>query len=67
MSAPAIPPWEAVLPWMALAHGLEIRERLQATIDELDRAAADVDVPRTLAAGLLEDIESALADERADA
>jgi len=39
---------------------LEICERLAAIVDELKVTDADVDVPLTLARGLLEDIEAAL-------
>ncbi len=37
---------------------LEIPERLRAILDELDRLDADVDVPRTIAEGCLEEIET---------
>ena len=45
-----------------LVERLEVRERLQAVIHELDRLDADADVPRTLAEGLFEDINAVLAD-----
>lgn len=48
-----------------LTDKLEIRDRLQAIIDELDRLDADVDVPRTLAEGLLEEIDETLTDHGA--
>jgi hypothetical protein len=41
------------------AASLDLVPRLQAIVDELDLLDADVDVPRTLAAGLLEDLEGA--------
>jgi hypothetical protein len=44
---------------------LELRERLQAIVDELDRLDADVDVPRTIAEGCLEELDLLLAEEPA--
>jgi hypothetical protein len=42
------------------ARALDLRERLAAIVDELDVVDADVDVPRTIAEGLLEDVDSLL-------
>jgi len=42
---------------------LEIRERLAAIIDEIDRGEAE-DVARTIAEGLLEELDALLAVER---
>lgn len=47
-----------------LERRLEIRERLAAIVDELDRLDADVDVPRTLAEGLLEELDELLGGGR---
>ena len=45
-----------------LADRLELRERLAAIVDELGMLDADlVDVPRTLAEGLLEEFDQSLA------
>ena len=41
----------------AFVDRLELLERLAAIVDELDVLDADTDVPRTLALGLLEDVE----------
>lgn len=46
-----------------LVEKLEMRERLAAIRDELDRLDADVDVPRTLCEGLAEDLDALLAQE----
>ena len=43
-----------------LVRALALRERLAAIVDELHLVDADVDVPRTLAEGLLEDVEREL-------
>lgn len=65
-----IPPEETgrivVVGLHALASRLELRERLAAIVDELDLLDADdADVPRTIALGLLEDVEHAVAaDDR---
>jgi hypothetical protein len=45
----------------ALAEQIELRERLAAIVDELELLDADTDVPRTIAAGLLEDLDRLLA------
>ncbi len=45
----------------AFVDRLELLERLAAIVDELDVLDADTDVPRTLALGLLEDVERELA------
>lgn len=45
-----------------LDRRLELRERLAAIVDELDRLDADVDVPRTLAEGLLEELDELLGE-----
>jgi hypothetical protein len=39
---------------------LEFVARLQAMVDELELLDADVDVPHTIAEGLLEDLEAEL-------
>lgn len=44
-----------------LVERLELRERLAAILAEIDVLEADTDVPRTLALGLLEDVERELA------
>jgi hypothetical protein len=41
-----------------LIEQIEVIERLRAVIDELELLDADIDVPHTLALGLLEDIEA---------
>jgi hypothetical protein len=41
------------------ATRLELVPRLQAIADELDIVDADLDVPRTLLAGVIEDLEAA--------
>jgi hypothetical protein len=46
-----------------LAARLDLRERLQVLLAELDVLDADVDVPRTLAEALLEDVEALIAEE----
>lgn len=58
---PDISPW--IGPVLAGVIRLELRERLQAIITELDQVDADVDVPRTIAEGALEDLEALLAEE----
>lgn len=45
----------------AFVDRLELLERLAAIVDELDVLDADTDVPRTIALGLLEDVERELA------
>lgn len=45
----------------AFVDRLELLERPAAIVDELDVLDADTDVPRTLALGLLEDVERELA------
>jgi transposase len=40
---------------------LELRERLQAICSEIEHLDADVDVPLTLAQGLLEDVDAEVA------
>lgn len=50
-----------------LVERLELRERLQAIIAELDRLDADVDVPRTIAEGALEELELLLAADEEQA
>lgn len=44
-----------------LVQRLELRERPQAIVDELDLVDADVDVPRCIAAGALEELDAMLA------
>ena len=46
-----------------LERRLDLRARLAAIVDELDRLDADVDVPRTIAEGCLEDVDLLLAEE----
>ena len=43
---------------------LELRERLAALVDELHVADGDLDVPTTLAEGLLEELDRLLEQER---
>jgi hypothetical protein len=47
-------------------RALELRERLAAVADELDLLDADTDVPKTIASGLLEDVDRLLAIVPAD-
>ena len=46
-----------------LIDRLEMRERLAAIIDEIDRGEAE-DVARTIAEGLLEELDLFLAEDR---
>jgi hypothetical protein len=46
-----------------LVDRLDLRARLAAIVDELDRLDADVDVPRCIAEGCLEDVDLLLAEE----
>lgn len=47
-----------------LEERLDLRERLAAIVDELGQLDPDlVDVPATIAAGLLEELDLLLADE----
>ena len=43
-----------------LERRVDLRARLQAIIAELDRLDVDVDVPRTIAEGALEELDAAL-------
>jgi hypothetical protein len=52
-----------VTPPSGWAARLDLVPRLQAIVDELDLLDADVDVPRTIAAALLEDVELAVREE----
>jgi hypothetical protein len=54
-------PGRTALTARELVDRLEIRERLSAVLSELDLLDADVDVPRTIAEGLLEEIVAAVA------
>jgi hypothetical protein len=45
----------------AFASRLELVPRLQAIVDELDLLDVEADVPRTIALGLLEDVEREVA------
>lgn len=46
-----------------LIDRLELLPRLSALLDEIELLDADVDVPRTLAEGLYDDVAEAYADE----
>ena len=46
---------------------LELRERLAAIVDEISLLDADTDVAHTLAVGLLEDVEHAVAADESEA